>query len=121
MKASLGYVTFDDLFESGFVDGDVPLQQSVDLFFVDIDAPDVVPVFGEAGSGNKSNVSGADHADAHTGSLLLDDLWAFFVNARKTIDKLLLSPKKNFVTAYSNFNLYKGMRHQKTLANTPYS
>jgi hypothetical protein len=53
----------DRLCQAGLVDRDLAAVETLDLAGVDVDAPDVVPEFGEAGGRHQSDVAGADHGD----------------------------------------------------------
>ena len=49
-EASGGDVLFDEVFEAGFIDGDLAILEGVDFFEIVIDADDGVTDFSEAGA-----------------------------------------------------------------------
>jgi hypothetical protein len=64
-EALLLHVVLDHLLQARLVDRDLAALEGLDLGFVVVDADDVVAAFGEAGSGDQTDVAGADDSDAH--------------------------------------------------------
>jgi hypothetical protein len=59
------HVVGDETVEIGLVDRDLALAQRRDLLLVLVDAGDVMAEIGKARAGNKADIAGADHRDAH--------------------------------------------------------
>jgi hypothetical protein len=63
-----------DLVEARLEDRDLALLEARDLARILVDAHDVVPEVGEAGTGDEADVAGADDDDAHD-LTLNSELW----------------------------------------------
>ena len=58
-------VADDDIFQPRLVDGELPLLQSFDLRFVNVNANDLVTEIGETCSGNQTDIAGTNNSNFH--------------------------------------------------------
>ncbi len=64
-QAAFGGVLQHQFGQARFIDGNLPLAQARHLVGVDVHTQDVVADVGEAGSGDQSDVAGAENGDIH--------------------------------------------------------
>ena len=64
-QAAGGVVGLDHRLQAGLVDRDHAVVEAVDLGRVDVDADHVVADLGQAGTGDKADIAGAENGDAH--------------------------------------------------------
>ncbi len=60
----------DQVIEAGLVNRHLAARQSRDLRLVLVDANDLMAEIGKTGAGNKADIAGADHGNAHVGSIV---------------------------------------------------
>src|SRR3546814_6056407 len=65
----------DEPVETRLVDRDGTALQPVDLAMVSVDAGDIDAELRKTGAGDKPDVSGADHGNAHNGTLSISSIW----------------------------------------------
>ncbi len=68
MQPSFADVTADDLVETGLVDGDLALLQSIDFGNVNIDTGNFVAEVGQTGACDKADVAGSNDSNVHVGT-----------------------------------------------------
>jgi hypothetical protein len=64
------HIGTDHVVQPGLVNRHFAAQKGGDLRFILVDANDLVAEIGETGAGNKANVAGADHGNAHVKSIV---------------------------------------------------
>jgi hypothetical protein len=70
-EPALRDVAAHQILEARLVDRRAPGLEGLDLRGVLVDAADLVAEIGEAGPGDEADIAGADHRDAHGGSIFL--------------------------------------------------
>ncbi|GBQ85727.1 hypothetical protein GCM10007866_10530 [Gluconobacter albidus] len=68
-QAAGGDVAADEGVQSGFVDGDAPVMEGRELFWVPLYDGDVRSELGEAGARDETDISATDHCNTHTWTL----------------------------------------------------